>query len=414
MNSMANKESYYKTLGTTANIGNARIKEKYIEALRKHPPETDPEGFEKVREAYETLKDPEKRKQYDLMRKYGTNLEDLIEKAYEASISGNLKKAKKLLKRANKISPDDPHILMGLMTVAIEQEDYKEMDELFERIQHILPETETKELASIYAVKATFLMEKGLKDLALETLDEAKETFPEESSTFVSLMAKAYIEDGQTEKAWKIVNNAIPTTENETFEDIHFFILLSEMMVQLGKWKDQTKVQSRFRKFLGNLTDEQEKDIAYDQLYEIYEEFYDEGRYREAEFFIDFLRLLDKQDPELKEMKKDAKYLARIQKEIERLKIDEDIFPLIFLQAFEWFYEDIIPPQQLEMMINSLPADILAEMEEEIEMHAAGILRLRKKYPSIYKHYKEAWDEIFEELTEGLNRDMKRELRRLR
>src|SRR5690625_7616923 len=85
-------ESYYKTLGTTANIGNARIKEKYIQALKKHPPETDPEGFEKVRQAYEALKDPEKRKQYDLVRKYGENVEGLIEEAFDALETKDFKK----------------------------------------------------------------------------------------------------------------------------------------------------------------------------------------------------------------------------------------------------------------------------------------------------------------------------------
>lgn len=73
------EESLYKILGTTAKISDKRIKEKYIQAVRKHPPETDPEGFEKVRYAYETLKNPEQRKQYDIYRKHGNSLNKMLE-----------------------------------------------------------------------------------------------------------------------------------------------------------------------------------------------------------------------------------------------------------------------------------------------------------------------------------------------
>lgn len=69
--SKVKNESYYKILGTTANIGQARIEEKYLEALEKHPQETDPEGYAKVQEAYEVLNDPEKRAAYDDARKHG-------------------------------------------------------------------------------------------------------------------------------------------------------------------------------------------------------------------------------------------------------------------------------------------------------------------------------------------------------
>ncbi|MEI3611201.1 hypothetical protein [Pseudogracilibacillus sp. SO30301A] len=100
--------------------------------------------------------------------------------------------------------------------------------------------------------------------------------------------------------------------------------------------------------------------------------------------------------------------------DLERLASDEDAFPLLYIQAFEWFNEGIIPAIQLEKMANSIPSDILDELEGEKEFHAAGIIRLRKKYPKIYKHFNEDWDELLEELTEGFNREMKRELRRIR
>lgn len=91
---------------------------------------------------------------------------------------------------------------------------------------------------------------------------------------------------------------------------------------------------------------------------------------------------------------------------------DDDIFPPVFYHAFEWFYGDVLPANKIESVLSGMPHDILEEMKNEKEMYAAGILRLKKKYPAIYKHYKDDWDEIFEELTAGFNREMKRDLRR--
>lgn len=77
-------------------------------------------------------------------------------------------------------------------------------------------------------------------------------------------------------------------------------------MFQLEKWTDKAKVQAHLRKLLRNITEEQ-KDIAYDIIFENYEEYYVRGGYQEAEFYMDLLRVLDARDPELKERQKKIK-----------------------------------------------------------------------------------------------------------
>ena len=64
-------ENFYKILGVRANATQSAIKQKYIVSVKSLPPETHPEEFQQVRRAYETLRDPLKRRQYDLLRKFG-------------------------------------------------------------------------------------------------------------------------------------------------------------------------------------------------------------------------------------------------------------------------------------------------------------------------------------------------------
>lgn len=406
-------ESYYKILGTTAKISNARVKEKYIQAVKQHPPETDPDGFEKVRRAYETLKDPVKRKQYDLVRKYGENVEELLEKAFIKSEKGDYQGASDLLAKASKIAPDNQSVLIRLMILSIASENLDEMEKNFEKLVILIVDTD--ELVDLYSIKARALFENDYGDLALETLEQGKEKCPNKSSFFNGPSAVMYLKMGQLDKASEAINAAIPTPENETFEDIYIFITWATITLEMENWQSMAKVQTRFRKFLKNITDEEEMDIAYDLLYERFDELYEHGSFRFAEFYINVLKVLaDNSDSEIKEVLDDTKKLARIQKEIDRLERDEEINPLIFFNTFEWFYEDYLPPEQLSMMLNSIPVEMLDELRDDKEEYAAGIMRLKKKFPLLYNFHKEDWDKLLAKLTEGFNREMRRELGRVK
>lgn len=65
-------EDFYKTLGVSKNASQDEIQKAYLKMARKYHPDlnpNDPEGakkkFQELQTAFETLKDPEKRRQYD-------------------------------------------------------------------------------------------------------------------------------------------------------------------------------------------------------------------------------------------------------------------------------------------------------------------------------------------------------------
>jgi len=51
-------EDPWAVLGLAATADDAAIRTAYRGALRAHPPESDPEGFKRLRGAYEALRDP--------------------------------------------------------------------------------------------------------------------------------------------------------------------------------------------------------------------------------------------------------------------------------------------------------------------------------------------------------------------
>lgn len=50
-----------QVLGVSENASDDEIRAAYLEKVKQYPPERAPEEFERVRDAYETLRDPRKR-----------------------------------------------------------------------------------------------------------------------------------------------------------------------------------------------------------------------------------------------------------------------------------------------------------------------------------------------------------------
>ena len=58
-------ETYYQILEIEEKAEQQTVKKAYFKAIRKYPPDKEPERFQKIREAYEVLMDEEKRAEYD-------------------------------------------------------------------------------------------------------------------------------------------------------------------------------------------------------------------------------------------------------------------------------------------------------------------------------------------------------------
>jgi len=102
---VAQPSSHYATLGIAPSADAETIRRRYLELVRQFPPESDPESFQRIRRAYETLTDPKARRQYDKERFYGTTVTKLEIQIDKLENEGRYQDATRLLQQLVDIAP---------------------------------------------------------------------------------------------------------------------------------------------------------------------------------------------------------------------------------------------------------------------------------------------------------------------
>lgn len=401
-------ENYYKILGTTAKAGQKKIREKYIEKIREFPPETHPEEFQKIRRAYEILRDPSKRKEYDIMRKYGDKIDKILNEAFECIEDGELKQAEKLLIKAKKIYPDKPQIYVGFADIALQEDNLDEYNKQYDIAieladkdikQYIITSKIRKLIWASYEKEALNEFEKYV--------DEIKDV-----EMMRDLKKVVYFHNERYNDLKEIIEETIPKYGEEKFEDIYIMLDWLNVVFMTEKWNEVGKVKNRIKRILKSIQDEEEKKLAIGIMAYDFSDCIQLGKFREAEIYIDFLYWLAPKDEIVKKHKKEIGRISKLEKEIDRINRDEKIFPLIAIRATELFAERYMSEEIYDEFIEDIPWDFVRELEEMSEEIAIAIMCLKKKYKLIFNEFKEEWNEMLKKHTAGFNREMRRMLKK--
>ena len=110
-----NYQRHYEALGLAPGAAPEEVKRAYFRLVRKYSPEKEPEQFQKIRQAYEALKDGPKE---DVGSRFPVpedpEIRYLLEQAQRLRAAGKEKAVAECLELALKQAPDDPFLLLHL------------------------------------------------------------------------------------------------------------------------------------------------------------------------------------------------------------------------------------------------------------------------------------------------------------
>lgn len=383
-------ENYYKILGVRANATAESIKKNYIQMVKQYPPEQHPETFQQIRRAYETLRDPEKRKEYDFQRKYGGSLESMMDEAYEWMEREEWSKAETLFRKILDISKEAIGAHTGLAQIALIKNNLAAFELQCEQFLSSLNSEE--DLQSAQLLIAKLLYDFDYSEEALEKLNALMSRDPENASRYLPLLTAIYRDIGREDEAFAIIESRIPAIEDQQPDQFDLFIDWINVMINLDKWQYWSRVQPRVKKFLKAIDNEDDRTIIISALLQECNEYAEVVRFREAGLFADLAHYLDRNNESVQAERERIQQLMRLENEFKRIPTDIHLHPRISLRALELYYEDFHEDWRFAETANSLIHSLDKEFEDEDIDYPANIRKLRTSYPCIYNRYKQQWD----------------------
>jgi tetratricopeptide (TPR) repeat protein len=227
---MANekKQDLYEVLGIDKSADERAIKKAYFALVRKYPPETHPEEFKKIREAYEVLSNPQSRKDYDSVAeydKYGEEISIRLKAGMEAMDQGDFVTAQRAFHEVLRLQ-GNLHFARDLLGMAyLNNNQPAEALAQFDALVQSQPENAVYQLHKGYAHH--HMKQYGP---AMTAYRQARKLDEVDTRVLVA-MADCLAEQKQYEAALEELDKAVAMDGKVDFDDFVFF--MRKVQIQL-------------------------------------------------------------------------------------------------------------------------------------------------------------------------------------
>lgn len=321
----------------------------------------------------------------------------LIEDAFEYLEAEDGKRAERIFRKLLANGTDSMEVRMGLAESLFLQGMMLDGDDEMEHAIRLAESEEDK--AQLFAIKARSVLFAGYPEAAAQAFMRIVDDYPQYTARNSSVLVLIMTEQGREKEAWRWFEDRLAEQEELPAVDVAFYSMAwLELMLEMGKTEFKDKLSRMFKRAAVKVTDLEERGLLVAELVTTADRIAGGMQYQEAECFVDLALSMDPSSSSLVEAKRELKRFVRAEIEIDRMSLDEKLFPLVTLRATEWFYEDEEGETARELL-KGLPEDLVEGLYQDRRSFADGIKRLRKKYPETYAMFQEDWDELYDELV---------------
>lgn len=314
----------YQVLELTQDATEKEIKAAFFRLVRKYTPEDHPEKFKEIRKAYETLRDPKARANYDAMEQSGEAIEQLVVEAREHEEEKNWEEAVRCYKKIVALAPGLDWAWNALGLCYSYQKDYSNASKIFARLT-----ARAGDVAVYWCNYGWINMNLFYKydqpsylSLAREMFEKAHELEPF-NSTYVLDIARTYLESKDYSQALTYVNKAIAINQETDFQDMDAYIVKSMIYDSQGQPERIVSIADEILAATGGDLEFYEH-AAY-RLASYGYEFYKKHIYDLAKVYAEAALKLNSESKEIRMLFEDSELFSNCEREWERIEKDSSI-----------------------------------------------------------------------------------------
>lgn len=221
-------KNYYEVLGIERDADERAIKKAYFGLVRKYPPETHPEEFKKIREAYEVLSNPQSRADYDSVSQYdqyGAEVKAAMQAGMDAMDQGDWRTAQTHFHEVLRLQPNLYYARDLLGMAYLNNEQAEEALAQFEALIEAQPDNHVYHLHKGYA---HYHVQRYAA--AMDAFRKAAQLDETDTRALVA-MADTYAAQKHYEQALDELDKAINMDGQVDFQDFIFF--MRKVQIQL-------------------------------------------------------------------------------------------------------------------------------------------------------------------------------------
>lgn len=315
---MAETDSFYSLLEIDEGASADKIKKAYFTAVRRFPPERFPDEFKKIREAYDTLSNPESRREYDEMLHTGTRYEEPFNIGRKAFEDGDYETAYRQFEIARKLVVKRHSVIENLMGLTcMEREEYKKATDIFRDLTEAFPENSVFHSNLGYSY-----FKRGMYVQAVKAMEEALRY---DRSNVENWLALSYCRFKMRE--FDRSRAALKEGIRHCGENVSFYLKLLELDAAEG---NAGAFQEDLEQLVGLVgKDKEMKENVTWSLTEIAQFLIDERKPDYAAKIFEKLRKLNPGKKAIREMYEEASRLEGLHAEFERLKSDMAVHKML-------------------------------------------------------------------------------------
>ena len=209
-------EKMYQTLELAYGASPEEVKKAYFRLVRKYNPEKEPEKFQEIRAAYETLKDGLPKDagdtETDWMHWDHPVVGYLIEMADQTADAGDHKHAVDILEDVEKIEPDNPLIKLLMARYLMHAEHWQKAAKCAEEVVQLLPDN-----MEAWLILANGYHNRGWYKKALPAFRKAYD-LGERDLNFLIGYGNNLADNGRDEESVQIFRDALSSPEWENLD----------------------------------------------------------------------------------------------------------------------------------------------------------------------------------------------------